>query len=91
MSSSVEENRVRRRAQRQGYQVRKSKLRDHFLPHYGTVWLVASDTAVGRVDGVTEIGPFASFTEAENWLTTEPRKRATPAELEARLVPYVER
>ncbi len=40
MSSNVQENRVRRMAQRQGLQVMKSRRRDVRAIDYGTYWVV---------------------------------------------------
>jgi hypothetical protein len=65
-AAKVHENRLRRMAQRQGFELHKLRRRDERATDYGHVYL--------RTDG-RMIGPFETLDALEQWLLSDPATR----------------
>lgn len=70
MSDKARENRLRRKAERQGLTLLKSRRRDPDAIDFGGFMIVDQDTN-GAVFGATPHAYSASIEEVEDWLTTK--------------------
>lgn len=71
MADKARENRARRKAERQGLQLLKSRRRDPDAVDFGGYMLI--DNERGAVFGTDPISYSASLDEIEAWLTKAPR------------------
>ena len=62
------ENRLRRMAERQGYQLRKSSRRDPDALDYGR-WMILDPYSNTVVTGAGPVGPDMDLDDVEEWLT----------------------
>jgi hypothetical protein len=70
-NAKVKQNRLRRMADRQALDLRKSRRRDPYALDYETYFLVP------RSDPNTSFGPFHGLDAVEEWLKSDPSRRAT--------------
>lgn len=68
----VRENRLRRMAERQGFQLVKSRRRDPLATDYGALWL-AAQSDLSRPSAWA--GPWFTLDDVEAYLTTPPTER----------------
>jgi hypothetical protein len=78
----VQENRVRRAAERQGLALRKSRRRDPRALDYGEYWLMSLLAGVPERSHDAWTGPFRSLADVEMYLGADDHERA---EIEAEL------
>jgi hypothetical protein len=74
IAGKVQENRLRRMAERQGYRLVKSRRRDPRAIDYGTYWIVDPKTnAIVAGGGPSQRG--MNLDDIEAWLTSSPGER----------------
>jgi hypothetical protein len=66
-TNRTQENRLRRAAERQGLDLRKSRRRDPLAKDYGEIYIVNQRG--------TKLGTFHSLDDAEAWLAYPERRR----------------
>ena len=70
-SEKVRENRLRRKADRLGYRLEKSRRRDPDAIDYGKYWIIDLDYG-GVAHGSSALGlPSMTLDEVEEWLTSD--------------------